>query len=182
MLYHYYYFKCLQSLNDWKLPIFKNENFTYDGCVLYISWNSMKLLNSCKHVMRLVNLCNVIRNVLVKSSSLFFLKKTSNLHVRSITFSFQVGKMSIIWKIWNFHPWIKFHLGLAKPSWNFNWLYWVYWLYRLYWNFSTCNGNVILKRSLLFNRIEISIRLTSWNFNPGWKSSYNRPLRSRLFG
>ena len=40
-------------------------------------------------------------------------------------------KISIIWKIWNFHPVLKFHLGLAKPSWNFNSVYWI--------GFFTCN-------------------------------------------
>ena len=40
-------------------------------------------------------------------------------------------KISIIWKIWNFHPVLKFHLGLAKPSWNFNSVYWI--------GFCTCN-------------------------------------------
>ena len=80
--------------------------------------------------------------------------------------------MSIIWKIWNFHSVLKFHLGLAKPSWNFNSLYRV--------EIFTCNCNVILKRSLLFNRDDISTRLTSWNFNPGWKSPNNQLLRWRL--
>ena len=28
-------------------------------------------------------------------------------------------KMSIIWKVWYFHPWLKVNLGLSKPSWNF---------------------------------------------------------------
>ena len=40
-------------------------------------------------------------------------------------------KMSIMWKIWNFHPVLKFHLGLAKPSWNFNSVYRI--------EFFTCN-------------------------------------------
>ena len=40
------------ACSHWKLPLFKNENVTYDRCVLYISWYSMKLLNSCKHFMR----------------------------------------------------------------------------------------------------------------------------------
>ena len=38
---------------QWNLQIFKNKNFTYDWCILCIPWNSMKLLNSCKHFMRL---------------------------------------------------------------------------------------------------------------------------------
>ena len=66
----------------------------------------------------------------------------------STTFSFQVGKKSIIWRTGNFHPGLKFHLGLAKPSWNFNALYRV--------EIFICNCNAILKTSFLFSRDEIS--------------------------
>ena len=88
--------------------------------------------------------------------------------MRSIKFWFRVGKMSIVCKIWNFLHELKFHLGLAKPSWNFNLLYRV--------EIFACNCNVILKRSLLFNRDKILTRLTCSNFNLGWKSPYNQPL------
>ena len=56
-------------------------------------------------------------------------------------------KMLIIRKIWDFHPWLKFYLGLAKPNWIFNLVYWVENL--------TCNCNAILKRSFLISREEI---------------------------
>ena len=57
-----------------------------------------------------------------------------------------LGKMSIIWKTWNFHPELKFHLGLAKNE------------------IFTYNCNVILNRSLLFNRDEISTRFNELKF------------------
>ena len=68
------YFTIITSnaCSHWKVPIFKNENFTFDRYVLYFPWNSMKLLNSCKHFMRLVSLWNAIRNVLVNLPSIFF--------------------------------------------------------------------------------------------------------------
>ena len=50
----------------------------------------------------------------------------------------------------NFHPRLKFHLGLAKPSWNFKSAYQVEIFAR--------NCNVILKRSLVFSGDEISFR------------------------
>ena len=72
-------------------------------------------------------------------------------------------KMPIIWKIWNFHPGLKFHLGLAKPSWNFNSVYRV--------ETFTCNCIVILKRSLLFTRDEISTRFNRLKFQSGLQIS-----------
>ena len=36
MLCHYYYFKSLQPLKTINIQEFKNKNFTYDRCVLYI--------------------------------------------------------------------------------------------------------------------------------------------------
>ena len=60
-------------------------------------------------------------------------------------------KMSIIWKIWNFHRGLKFHLGLAEPSLNFSSVYRV--------KIFTYNCTVILKRSLLFSRDTISTRV-----------------------
>ena len=72
-------------------------------------------------------------------------------------------KKSIIWKIWNFHHGLKFHLGLAIPSWNFSSVYWV--------EIFACNYKVILKRSLLFSRDEILTRCTELKFQPGLKIS-----------
>ena len=64
------------------------------------------------------------------------------------------------------------YLFLTKPSWDFNSLYRV--------EIFICKWNVTLKRSLLFNRDEISTCLTNGNFSPGWKAPYNQPLRSIL--
>ena len=84
----------------------------------------------------------------------------SNFHLR-------LEKMMIIWKIWNFLPGLKFDLGLAKPSWNFNSLYRA--------EIFTCNCNVILKRSYL-TEMKFQLGILSWNFNPSWKSPYNQPV------
>ena len=64
-------------------------------------------------------------------------------------------KMSIIRKIWDFHPRLKFLLGLAQPSWNFSSSYWV--------EIFACNRNVILKRRLLL--------YTNFKFQHGLKTS-----------
>ena len=53
--------------------------------------------------------------------------------------------------------------GLAKPSWNFNSVYRV--------EVFTCACNVILKRSLLFSRDEISTWFSELKFQPGLKIS-----------
>ena len=94
-------------------------------------------LNSSKHFTRLINLPSV------------HLKRTWEVAWNKqgictcVVPKFHPGldKKSIIWKIWNFHPWLEFHLGLAKPSWNFNLVCRA--------EISTYNCNVILKRSLL---------------------------------
>ena len=86
----------------------------------------------------------------------------------STKFSSRVEKNSIIWKIWDFHPGLKFHLGLAKPCWNFSSVYRV--------EIFTWNCNVISKRCFLFNWDEFSTRYTEWKFQPGLKSPYNQPL------
>ena len=102
------------------------------------------------------------------SLDLYFLKIEDGIWTCVVS-NFHPGleKMSIIWKIWNFHRGLKLNLGLAKPSWNFNSLYRA--------EFFTSNWDVILMRSLLFNRDEISTRLTSW------KSTYNQPLRNATY-
>ena len=63
------------------------------------------------------------------SDNLYFLKFNS------------LGKVSIMCKIWNFHPGLKLHLGLAKPSWNFNLVYRVY--------IFICNCNAIFVKKKL---------------------------------
>ena len=70
----------------------------------------------------------------------------------SVVSNFYLGlkKMSVIWKIWNFHPSLKFHLWLPKQSWNFNAVYRV--------EILKCNCNVTLKRRLLFSWDETSTR------------------------
>ena len=95
---------------------------------------------------------------------LYFLKCKQGIHVCVVS-NFHPGleKMSIIWKFWNFHPRLKFHLGLAKPSWNFNSVYRD--------EIFTCNCNVILKRSLLISPDEISTQFNELTFQPGLKIS-----------
>ena len=100
----------------------------------------------------------------------------------------RMEKMSIIWKIWTIRPVLKFHLGLAKPSWKFNSVYGV--------GIFTWNCNAILKRSLLFTWDETATQYIELKFQPGlkisiysprWKSSFptrvenlhnNQPLRN----
>ena len=86
--------------------------------------------------------------MLVKSHLHFFLKKKQGICMCVVS-NFHPGleKILIIRKIWDFHPWLKFYLGLAKPNWVFNLVYRVENL--------TCNCNAILKRSFLFSREEI---------------------------
>ena len=99
-------------------------------------------------------ICETLFETCLWIGHLYFLKNKQGI-CTCIVLAFLPGleKMSIIWKIWNFHPWLKIHLGLAEPSRKFNSLYRV--------EIFACNYNVILKRSLLFNRDEISTR-----FNP----------------
>ena len=98
---------------------------------------------------------------------LYFLKNEHGIWTCVVSnFHPELEKMSIIWEIWNFHCGLKFYLGLAKPSWNFNSLYRA--------EFFTSYWNVILMRSLPFNRDEISTRLTSWI------STYNQPLTNDI--
>ena len=52
-----------------------------------------------------------------------------------------LGKVSIMCKIWNFHPGLKLHLGLPKRSWNFNLVYRVY--------IFICNCNAIFVKKKL---------------------------------
>ena len=58
---------------------------------------------------------------------------------------------------------LKFHLGLTKPSWNFNSAY--------KFEIFTCNCNAISKTSLLFSRDNISVRFNELKFRPGLKTS-----------
>ena len=74
-----------------------------------------------------------------------------------LNFHSGLKKKSIIWKIWNFHPGLKFHLELAKPSWIFKSVY-----------------RVEIFTSLAEMKFQLGI--PTWNFNPGWKSPYNQPL------
>ena len=78
-----------------------------------------------------------------------------------LIFHLGLGKMSIIWKILNFYPGLKFHLGLVQPSWNFNSVYRV--------EIFSCNWNVILKKSLLFSWNEISTQFKELKFQPRLK-------------
>ena len=47
-------------------------------------------------------------------------KKKKEIRAFSVS-NFHPGleKMSIIWKTWNFHVWLTFHLRLVKTNWNF---------------------------------------------------------------
>ena len=146
MLYHYY-FKSLQPLliniQEWEFYIWTVKTFYKIDNFL------ISPFETC-----------------LGSRHLYFLKYKQGIHVCVVS-NFHPGleKMSIIWKFWNFHPGLKFHLGLAKPSWNFNSVYRV--------EIFTCNYNVILKRSLLFSRDKISARYTELKFQPGFTCNCN---------
>ena len=108
--------------------------------------NSMEFLNICKHFIWLISLPSVHMKNACEVASSFFLKINKEFACVS-NFHPGLEKMLIIRKIWDFHPWLKFYLGLAKPNWIFNLVYWVENL--------TCNCNAILKRSFLISREEI---------------------------
>ena len=116
------------------------------------------------HNIKLISLFISPFETCLGSRCLYFFKYRQGIHVCVVSnFHPRLKKMSIIWKIWNFHPGLKFHLGLAKPSWNFNSVYRV--------EIFTRNCNVILKSSLLFSRDEISTRFNELKFQPGLKIS-----------
>ena len=71
-----------------------------------------------------------------------------------------------------FHPGLKFHFGLAKPSQNFNSVYRV--------DIFTCNCYVVLKRSLLFSRDQISTRFNELKFQPELKISIQSASKNRI--
>ena len=74
--------------------------------------NSMELLNSCKHFMRLVSLPSD-QNVLVKSP--YFFKKINKEFARAwFKFSFEIGKNVDCMKNLKFLSGLRFHLGLVK--------------------------------------------------------------------
>ena len=125
--------------------------------------NSMQLLNSCKHYMRLISLSSVHLKRACEVAIFIFLK--INKEFAHVVSSFHPGleNMSIIWKIWNSDPRLKFHHDLAKPSWNFNSVYRV--------EILACNFDVIFKSSLLFSRDEISAWLNELKFQNGSKIS-----------
>ena len=116
-----------------------------------------------------------------KMISMLFMMNSQYLHQHSLFFwkinkgfracvvpKFHLGwkKYSIIWSIWTFYPVLKFHLGLAKPSKNFNSVYRV--------EIFTCNCNIILEDRGVNCLAEMKFQLgmPNWNFNPGWKSPY----------
>ena len=103
---------------------------------IWIPWNFWILVNIL--LVHLKRACEVAIFIFLKTNKEFWLEK-----------------MSIIRNIWNFH------LGSAKPSWNFNSAYRV--------EIFTCNCNVILKRCLLFSRDEISTRFNELKFQSGLK-------------
>ena len=136
------------SCSHWKLSIFKNENFTYE------------LSDSCKHFIRLIDLSSVHLKPPCQFSIFIFYKNKQGIYMYLVSnFHPRLEKRSIIWEIWNVHPRLKFHLGLAKPSWNLNSVNRI--------EIFTCNCNVILKRGLLFNQNEISTRFNKLKFHPG---------------
>ena len=128
--------------------------------------NFIELLNSCKHFIRLINLSSVHLKYAFEASSLFFLKVNQE-------FLSHVGKMGM-WKIWCFHPGLKFHLGLAKPSWDLNSVYRA--------EIFTDNCSAISKRSLLFSQDEISAWYTELKFQTGLKISIWSALRVNWIG
>ena len=91
--------------------------------------NSMDILHSCKHFMRLINLPSFYLKSVCEVAILIFKKNKQGIHA-CIVSNFYPGleKMSIIWKILNFNS-----------------------AYRV--EIFPCNFNVILKRSLLFSRL-----------------------------
>ena len=159
MFYHNYYFKCLQPLKT--INIRELEFYIWSVRIIYQSKINWLILNSCKHLMRLVSFQDL---TCLWSRNLYFLKNKQGIRACVVS-NFHPGleKLSIIWEIWNFHPGLKFHLGLAKPSWNFNSVYRV--------EIFTCNCNAILKRSLLFSRDKISTRFKELKFQSGLKIS-----------
>ena len=119
--------------------------------------NFLEHLNSCKR------LSSVHLKRACEGAVFIYLKINSSLCLRGIKISFRVGKVSIIKRIWSVHHGLKFHLGLAKPCWNFNSKYQA--------EIFTCNCNVILQRSLLFSRDNFSTRYTEMKFQTGLKIS-----------
>ena len=71
-----------------------------------------------------------------------------------------------------FHPRLNFHFGLAKPSQNFNSVYRV--------DIFTSNCYVVLKRSLLFSRHEISTQFNELKFQPELKISIQSAPENRI--
>lgn len=76
-------------------------------------------LNFFKRFLRLVSLSLVHLKSAYEVDIFIFSKINKEFAWSSNKTSSRVGKMSFIWKIWNFHPRLKFHLELATPSWNF---------------------------------------------------------------
>ena len=150
MLYHCCYFKSLQPLKT--INIQEWEFYIWTFKFLKVFYYKID-----KFIISPFETC-------LWSRHLYFLENKQGIHV-CVASHFHAGleKMSIICKIWNFHPGLKFHIGLAKPSWNFNSVYRV--------EIFTCNCNNILKRSLLFSRDEISTRFNELKLQPGLKIS-----------
>ena len=126
--------------------------------------NSMELLNSWKHFVRLIKFVIFPFEMCLWRRHLYFFENKQGIYTCVVsTFHSELEKMSSIWKIWYFYPGLKFHLGLAKQRWNFDTAYRV--------ESFTCNCNVILNRSLLFSWDKIWTRYTKLKFRTRLKIS-----------
>ena len=104
------------------------------------------------------------------SRHISFLKKIKQGICACVVSNFHPGleKMSITWKIWDFHSGLRFHLGLAKPSWNFNSVYPA--------EFSHVTAMSFWRGVYYLDEIKFQLSIPSWNLNAGWKSPY-KPLK-----
>ena len=103
----------------WKLSIFNIEEFYI--CSVRIIY-SMELDGTFEFLQTFYELGKlVIRpfETCLWNCHHYYLKISKELAHGLSNFHPGLEKMSIIWKIWNFYPGLKFHFGLAIPSWNF---------------------------------------------------------------
>ena len=140
----------------WYLYLFNTGSGTFSS-----RFSLDGLLNFRKHFMRLVSLSLVHLKRACESPSLFLQDKQGIRVCVVPNFHPGLRKISIIWKVWNFYPGLKFHLSLDKLSWNFNPVFRV--------EIFTCNCNVILKMSFLYSRDEISTRFNKLKLQLGLK-------------
>ena len=146
-----------------KYNSFKFLTFWYNFTLLPFEsrfLNSMEFLNSWKHFIRLLSLSLAHLKRACKVA-IFIVFRINKEFARAQYRIFILG-----WKKCQLFG--KFEILI--PGWNS--------VYRI--EIFTCNCNIILKRSFLFRRDEISTRYTALKFQPGlknWKSPYNQLLR-----